>query len=88
MMNPGDMLERNWKTRQVVTITSHFQGDVRSSGNWLVIPYDIPSGNLASYFPEANELIPLNSTADISNTPTSKWIICSLSETIDSNEEE
>ncbi len=88
MMNPDDMLERNWKTRQVVTITSHFQGDVRSSDNWLIIPYDIPSGNLASYFPEANELIPLNSTADISNTPTSKWIICSLSETIDSSEEE
>ena len=40
-----------------------------------VVAYDIPEGNIATYFPEANVLVPLKSTADKSNTPTSKWII-------------
>ena len=44
-----------------------------------LVPYDIPQGNLAAYFPEANCLVPLHSTADVSNTPTSKWIVCTLS---------
>ncbi len=88
MMNSIDMLDRNWKTRQRIDITSHFEGQTRLSQSWLVIPYDIPSGNIAAYFPEANELVPLNSTAELSNTPTSKWIICSLSESDSSDEEE
>ena len=88
MMNPLDMLERNWKTRKMIDITSHFENESRVSKKWLVIPYDIPSGNIAAYFPEANELVPLNSTAELSNTPTSKWIICSLDESNNSDEEE
>jgi molybdopterin-dependent oxidoreductase alpha subunit len=78
LMNADDMVERGWKTRHRVNITSHFNGEQRFSENWLVIPYDIPRGNLASYFPEANSLVPLHSTAAVSNTPTSKWIVCSL----------
>lgn len=78
-MNAEDMVERGWKTRQPVNITSHFQGEERHAKDWLVVPYEIPRGNLAAYFPEANCLVPLDSTADFSNTPTSKWIVCSLS---------
>ena len=87
-MNADDMVERGWKTRQSVSITSHFNGETRHSDQWLVIPYEIPSGNLAAYFPEANSLVPLHSTADLSNTPTSKWIVCTLSSMDDSNLEE
>jgi molybdopterin-dependent oxidoreductase alpha subunit len=79
LMNAEDMVERGWKTKQKINITSHFNGEERHSENWLLIPYEIPRGNLAAYFPEANSLIPLESTADVSNTPTSKWIVCSLS---------
>jgi molybdopterin-dependent oxidoreductase alpha subunit len=79
LMNAEDMVERGWKTKQTINITSHFNGEKRHSENWLLIPYEIPRGNLAAYFPEANSLIPLESTADVSNTPTSKWIVCSLS---------
>ena len=79
LMNAEDMVERGWKTKQKINITSHFNGEKRHSENWLLIPYEIPRGNLAAYFPEANSLIPLESTADVSNTPTSKWIVCSLS---------
>jgi hypothetical protein len=31
-------------------------------------------GNVATYFPEANVLVPLDSVAEGSNTPTSKSI--------------
>ena len=78
MMNAEDMVERGWKTRQLVDITSHFNGEQRTAQHWLVVPYDLPRGNLAAYFPEANALVPLHSTAAVSNTPTSKWIVCTL----------
>ena len=88
-MNANDMTERGWKSRQRVSITSHFNGETRHASDWMLIPYDIPSGNLAAYFPEANCLVPLHSTADVSNTPTSKWIVCSLSaDPSNSSEEE
>ena len=78
LMNANDMAKRGWKTRRIVDIVSHFNGEERRSDGWQVIAYDIPEGNIATYFPEANVLVPLNSTAEKSNTPTSKWIICSL----------
>ncbi len=78
MMNADEMSELGLKTRDIIDISSHFAGEIRTAKKWQVIPYDIPKGNIATYFPEANELVPLNSTADISNTPTSKWIVCSL----------
>ena len=77
-MNALDMVERGWKNRQMVSISSHFDGEVRTSGDWIVVAYEIPRQNVATYFPEANSLVPLNSTAKISNTPTSKWIEVSL----------
>ena len=88
LMNPDDMLDLQIKTRDYVDITSHFKGDVRISKQWIVIPYKIPKRNIAAYFPEANELVPLESTADISNTPTSKWIICTISGQNPEHEEE
>ena len=80
LMNANDMIERGWKSRHIVDIVSHHNGEDRRSDGWQVIAYDIPRGNIATYFPEANVLVPLDSTADKSNTPTSKWIICSLLE--------
>ena len=87
-MNAKDMVERGWKSRQRVNITSHFNDEVRHSSDWLVVPYEIPRKNLAAYFPEANSLVPLHSTADISNTPTSKWIVCTLADSSIPSEEE
>ena len=87
-MNALDMSEYGLKTRDVVNITSHFEGSTRKSKQWNVVPYEIPRKNLAAYFPEANELVPLESTAHISNTPTSKWIEVTISKSVDSSEEE
>jgi len=38
----------------------------------------LPRGCTATYFPEANVLVPINSVAERSNTPTSKFVIISL----------
>ena len=75
MMNPFDSKERQLRTGDKVDLISNFNGELRKSKKWYVVEYDIPKGNLATYFPEANELIPLNSTAQGSNTPTSKSVI-------------
>ena len=80
LMNANDMSKRGWKTRHIVDVVSHHNGQNRRTDGWSVIPYDIPEGNIASYFPEANVLVPIDSTAHKSNTPTSKWIVCSLLE--------
>ena len=87
-MNALDMSEHGLKTRDVVNITSHYEEQKLHSKHWILVPYEIPRGNLAAYFPEANELVPLESTADISNTPTSKWIEVTLSTSVDGTEEE
>jgi molybdopterin-dependent oxidoreductase alpha subunit len=80
LMNASDMTERGWKSRHLVDIVSHHEGVERRSDGWQLVAYDIPRGNIATYFPEANVLVPLTSTAAKSNTPTSKWVVCSLLE--------
>jgi len=44
------------------------------SGEWSVVPYEIPKGCVATYFPESNHLIPIESYAEGSFTPTSKSV--------------
>ncbi len=79
MMNKDDMEDIGASAGQEVDLTSHWEGRKIRSERWKVVPYDIPRGNLCSYFPEANVLVPLESTAEGSNTPTSKWIEVSVS---------
>lgn len=78
-MNTEDMKASGFVQGQPVDITSHFEGFERRAERFLVAPYSVPRGCVAAYFPEANVLIPVGSTADISNTPTSKSVIISLS---------
>ena len=75
MINPQDAKENNLQPGELVDLISVFEGEKRQSSKWYLVEYDIPRGNIATYFPEANELIPLNSTANVSNTPTSKSVI-------------
>ena len=73
-MNPKDMEALGINRLDMVDLKSHFEGEVRSAYGFLAIPYEIPSQCTATYFPEANVLVPINSTATISNTPTSKTV--------------
>ncbi|MDC0852011.1 FdhF/YdeP family oxidoreductase [Euryarchaeota archaeon] len=74
LMNKEDMLENGLEASDLVDLSSDRKNGQVISPQWFVVPYDIPSGNIATYFPESNVLIPLESVADRSNTPTSKSV--------------
>lgn len=78
LMSPVDIERRGLKVGQSVTITSHFRGKTRSAPRFTVVAYDIPVGNVATYFPEANTLVPVDSYARGSRTPTSKAVLVTL----------
>ena len=63
---------------QLVDLTSHYEGEERVARHFMVAPFKIARGCTATYFPEANVLVPINSTADRSNTPTSKSLVISI----------
>ncbi|MCD8410545.1 FdhF/YdeP family oxidoreductase [Tenacibaculum finnmarkense] len=77
-MNPEDMRAQGLSKLDKVDLTSHFQGEKRSASGFLVVPYSIPKQCTATYFPEANVLVPLKSKARISHTPASKTVIITL----------
>ena len=85
MMNRDDMKTRGLSPMEEIDLTSHHEGREILAEKWKVVPYDIPQGNLAAYFPEANVLVPLDSVAKGSNTPTSKWVEVSIKPHKDSN---
>jgi hypothetical protein len=41
----------------------------------VVVAYSIAEGCAATYFPETNVLVPIDSVAEKSNTPTSKLVV-------------
>jgi anaerobic selenocysteine-containing dehydrogenase len=57
-----------------VDLTSTDGGRTRVARRFRVVPYDIPAGCAAAYFPEANVLVPVDRVAERSNTPTSKSV--------------
>ena len=77
-MNPGDMKTRNISPLAPVDMTSEFQGQTRTARRFLAVPYDVPAGCCAAYFPEANVLVAIDSYADVSLTPTSKSVLITV----------
>ncbi|HUF03518.1 MAG TPA: FdhF/YdeP family oxidoreductase [Aridibacter sp.] len=86
LMNPEDMKAEGFRTGQVVDITSHFEDQKRTARHFIVVPYPAPSRCLATYFPEANVLVPIGSVAKTSNTPTSKSLIVTISKHLGKDE--
>jgi anaerobic selenocysteine-containing dehydrogenase len=80
-MNRTNMDELGLVAGQVVNITSYFEDHRRHAENFVVVPYHIPVDCTATYFPEGNALVPLNSFARFSRTPTSKCVVISLEPT-------
>lgn len=78
LMNPEDIKNQGLLSGDVVDITSHFQGETRSARNFKVIEYKIAKGCIGSYFPETNVLVPIDSIAEKSNTPVSKFVDVTL----------
>ena len=79
MMNEDDMKSRSIKPLMEVDVVSLYQGKERHLRNLKAVPYKMPRGACAAYFPEANVLIPLEKTAKVSNTPTSKDVPVKIS---------
>ena len=79
LMNENDMLNHDLLKGSLVDLSSEMKSGMIVSPKWFVVPYDIPEGNVATYFPESNMLIPLDSVADGSNTPTSKSVPIKIS---------
>jgi anaerobic selenocysteine-containing dehydrogenase len=77
-MNPKDMERFGYKRLDIVDLVSNYDSVERRAKKFLVVPYNIPQGNLGAYFPEANMVVPHNHYADKSNTPISKSIIVHL----------
>ncbi len=78
-LNAADVAEAGLAAGQVVDITSHFEGEERVARHFVIVPYAIPRRCAAAHYPETNILVPIRSVADISNTPTSKSVVISLS---------
>jgi len=78
LMHPEDMKENQLHNLDLVDIKSHFNNELREVEKFLVVHYPIPKGCCATYFPEANALVPIGSVADKSNTPTSKYIVITV----------
>ncbi len=74
LMNPKDMSDAGLSKMSEVDIVSHFNQTERIAERFLIIPFEIARGCVATYFPETNCLVPLEHTARKSNTPVSKWI--------------
>ncbi len=74
-MHQADITAAGLQAGQWVDLTNHHGGVERIGRSFMVAPYRIPRGCVATYFPEANVLVPIGSVAAKSNTPTSKFVI-------------
>ena len=77
-LDEDDISAAGLQAGQVVDLVSHFEGEERIARGFTIVPYDIPRGCAATYFPEANVLVPVRSVAEKSNTPASKSVVISI----------
>ena len=73
-MNQAEMNVCGLNEKDVVDIFNHDDSIQRVAHRFLVIAYPIPGGCYATYYPETNVLVPINSVGVKSNTPTSKKV--------------
>ncbi len=77
-MNTKDITRLGFKAGDVVDLFNYHGGKERVAHKFIIIEFSIPEQCTATYFPETNVLVPIGTTADKSNTPTSKMIIVKL----------
>jgi len=83
LVNPADVRALGFQDAQIVDLVSEWTLDdgrveERRAEAFRIVEYDTPVGNAAAYYPETNVLVPLDSTARISGTPTSKSVVVRL----------
>lgn len=82
-LHEADIRELELRAGDTVTLTSHTpltggEEITRTQSGFTVIPYAIPRGCAAAYYPETNNLIPIQAVAEKSNTPAYKSVIISV----------
>ncbi len=75
LMNARDIEKSGLKDGDVVDLFNHHDGVERMARKFIVVTYDIPERCMATYFPEANVLVPIGDTAEKSGTPVSKGVV-------------
>ena len=77
-VNVDDLRALGLRDGQVVDLVSVWADGERRAPGFRIVEYATPVGCAAAYFPEANVLVPLDSTAEGSNTPASKSTVIRL----------
>ena len=78
-VHPDDVRDLGLAEGDLVDLVSEWKDGVeRVARSFRVVPYDQPRGCVAAYYPEANPLVPLDSTAEKSNQPVYKSIVVRL----------
>ncbi|UCE87405.1 MAG: FdhF/YdeP family oxidoreductase [Deltaproteobacteria bacterium] len=74
-LNPDDVEQLGLAAGQRVDLSSHFGGTARVVRDFRVVPFDLPRRCAATYFPEANALVPVDSYDAGSRTPAFKSVV-------------
>lgn len=74
LCHPKNLDEQGLSHGDHVDIVSCFPDHERRAEDFTVVAYNIPAGCAGAYFPETNVLVSVRSTAEVSGTPTSKFI--------------
>src|SRR5690606_25481939 len=83
MVNADDLAELGLRDGQRVDLVSEWTDSSgttteRRADDFRIVAYPTARGCAAAYYPETNPLVPLDSVADVSNTPTSKSVVVRL----------
>ncbi|MFV0375633.1 FdhF/YdeP family oxidoreductase [Microbacterium sp.] len=82
LVNADDIRELGFGDGEIVDLVSQWDGpegrQERRAEAFRIVTYSTPRGNAAAYYPETNVLVPLDSVADVSGTPTSKAVVVRL----------
>lgn len=75
-VNPDDLAEIGANAGDRVDIIGlHDDGVERIAESFRVVPYQLPRGSVAGYYPELNVLVPISTAGELSDTPTSKSVL-------------
>ncbi|UQX00662.1 FdhF/YdeP family oxidoreductase [Streptomyces sp. RerS4] len=76
LVNPEDAAELGLADGSYTDLVGEWKDGVeRRAPGFRVVHYPTARGCAAAYYPETNVLVPLDSTADVSNTPASKSVV-------------
>ncbi|MGP6176271.1 FdhF/YdeP family oxidoreductase [Microbacterium sp. A196] len=83
LVNAEDIVDLGFTEGEIVDLVSEWTRpdgtlEERRAEAFRIVAYSTPRRNAAAYYPETNVLVPLDSVADVSGTPTSKAVVIRL----------